>query len=185
MKEHLWWVLAVGWLTKRQYKLLTILVSSSRIFFANFPKFSEQVYSRNLRGVARQPQNTEMEIFVCNGPGYACPSQTLHKKMKFSIKYFFSKCDQIRSFLRIWSHLLKKSLMGIFILYSETLRKAPKLYLIYRCGNFVDRHSFCKAPVSGDSSETLGKLCISTKFPYQEIRYNFGILHIEKLYSDI
>ena len=31
--------------------------------------------------------------------------------MKFSIKDFFSKCDQIRSFLRIWSHLLKKSLM--------------------------------------------------------------------------
>ena len=31
--------------------------------------------------------------------------------MKFSIKDFFSKWDQIRSFLRIWSHLLKKSLM--------------------------------------------------------------------------
>ena len=31
--------------------------------------------------------------------------------MKFSIKDFFSKCDQVRSFLRIWSHLLKKSLM--------------------------------------------------------------------------
>ena len=31
--------------------------------------------------------------------------------LKFSIKDFFSKCDQIRSFLRIWSHLLKKSLM--------------------------------------------------------------------------
>ena len=28
--------------------------------------------------------------------------------MKFSIKGFFSKCDQIRNFLRIWSHLLKK-----------------------------------------------------------------------------
>ena len=27
---------------------------------------------------------------------------------------FFSKCDQIRSFLRIWSHLLKKSLMENF-----------------------------------------------------------------------
>ena len=40
---------------------------------------------------------------------------TLHKKMKFSIKDFFSKCDQIRSFLRIWSHLLKKSLMENFI----------------------------------------------------------------------
>ena len=30
--------------------------------------------------------------------------------MKFSIKDFISKCDQIPSFLRIWSHLLKKSL---------------------------------------------------------------------------
>ena len=31
--------------------------------------------------------------------------------MKFSIDDFYSKCDQIRSYLRIWSHLLKKSLM--------------------------------------------------------------------------
>ena len=37
------------------------------------------------------------------------------KKMKFSIKDFFSKCDQIRRKLRIWSHLLKKSLMENFI----------------------------------------------------------------------
>ena len=35
--------------------------------------------------------------------------------MKFSIKDFFSKCEQICSFLRIWSHPLKKSLMGNFI----------------------------------------------------------------------
>ena len=33
------------------------------------------------------------------------------QKMKFSIKDFFSKCDQICSFLGIWPHLLKKSLM--------------------------------------------------------------------------
>ena len=31
------------------------------------------------------------------------------QKMKFSIKDFFSKCDQIRRKLRMWSHLLKKS----------------------------------------------------------------------------
>ena len=31
--------------------------------------------------------------------------------MNFSIKDFFNKCDQIRRFLRIWSDLLKKSLM--------------------------------------------------------------------------
>ena len=35
--------------------------------------------------------------------------------MKFFIKDFSSKCDQIRSFLRIWSHLLEKSLMENFI----------------------------------------------------------------------
>ena len=33
------------------------------------------------------------------------------QKTKFSIKDFFSKCDQILSFLWIWSYLLKKSLM--------------------------------------------------------------------------
>ena len=31
--------------------------------------------------------------------------------MKFFIKDFFSKCDQILRKLRIWLHLLKKSLM--------------------------------------------------------------------------
>ena len=35
------------------------------------------------------------------------------QKMKFSVKDFFSKCDQIRRKLLIWSHLLKKSLMKI------------------------------------------------------------------------
>ena len=36
------------------------------------------------------------------------------EKMKFSIKDFFSKCDQIRR-KQIWSHLLKKYLMENFI----------------------------------------------------------------------
>ena len=39
--------------------------------------------------------------------------RTVLKKMKFSI--FFSKCDQICSFLQIWLHLLKKSLNENFI----------------------------------------------------------------------
>ena len=37
------------------------------------------------------------------------------QKMKFSIKDFFSECDQILSLLRVWSHLLKKSLIENFI----------------------------------------------------------------------
>ena len=39
------------------------------------------------------------------------------QKMKFSITDFLSKCDQLRSFLRIWSHLLKKSLMENFFFF--------------------------------------------------------------------
>ena len=43
------------------------------------------------------------------------------KKMKFSIKDFLSKCDKIRRKLRIWSHLLRKSLMKNFIFYFVVL----------------------------------------------------------------
>ena len=45
---------------------------------------------------------------------------TAQKKMKFSIKDLFSKCDQIRWKLRIWSHLQKKSLMENFIFCAVT-----------------------------------------------------------------
>ena len=41
--------------------------------------------------------------------------------MKFSIQYFFRKCDQFCRKLRIWSHLLKKSLMENFIFCAVTI----------------------------------------------------------------
>ena len=44
-----------------------------------------------------------------------CLGVTTEQKMKFSIKDFFSKCDQIHGFVRIWSNLLKKFLMESFI----------------------------------------------------------------------
>ena len=66
--------------------------------------FSVQAYLKQL----------DITFMVClnavNGVAY-CTAQ----KMKFSIKDFFSKCDQIRSFLWIWSNWLKKSLMENFI----------------------------------------------------------------------
>ena len=37
------------------------------------------------------------------------------QKLKFSIKDFFGKCDQIRNFLRLWLYLLKESLIENFI----------------------------------------------------------------------
>ena len=52
--------------------------------------------------------------------------------MKFSSKDFFSNCDQILSFLRIWSHLLKKSLMENFIFCAvifEIFHKATQAHV--------------------------------------------------------
>ena len=37
------------------------------------------------------------------------------QRINFFINEFFKKCDEIRSFLWIWSHLLKKSFMENFI----------------------------------------------------------------------
>ena len=49
------------------------------------------------------------------------------QKMRFSIKDFCSKCDEIRSFLQIWSHLLEKSLMENFIFCAVSVEHAiPK-----------------------------------------------------------
>ena len=50
--------------------------------------------------------------------------------MKFSIKDFFSKCDQIHSFLPIWSHLLKKYLMEKFIFRAVDIMMSIQGYVI-------------------------------------------------------
>ena len=41
---------------------------------------------------------------------------------------FFGKCDQIRSFLRIWSHLLKESLLENFIFCAVFFAKLRALF---------------------------------------------------------
>ena len=64
------------------------------------------------------------------------------QKMKFSIKDFLSKCDQIRRFLRIWSHLLKKSLMENFIFCAVIL--CPRGRGIYRPGKIAYLAYFMK-----------------------------------------
>ena len=54
--------------------------------------------------------NKVMPDARCRGNG-KLRSYTV-QKMKFSIKEFFSKCDEIRIKLRIWSHSLKDVLNG-------------------------------------------------------------------------
>ena len=55
------------------------------------------------------------------------------QKMKLTMMDFFSKCDRIRRFLRIWSHLLRKSLMENFI-FCAVKREGealPKWFFIF------------------------------------------------------
>ena len=52
--------------------------------------------------------------------------------MKISTKDFFSKCEQLRSFLQVWLNLLKKSLMKNFIFYAVLFiisQKHPGIYI--------------------------------------------------------
>ena len=83
--------------------------------------------------------------------------------------FVITKMDQT-----IMHMLIKMVTLQVCLFQSKSLRKIPKFYLIYWFGNFVERHSF--GTVLGESPETLRKLCLSTKFPHQEIRWNFRIL---------
>ena len=49
------------------------------------------------------------------------PRSNTAQKMKFFTKDLFSKCDQIHRKLRIWSHLLKKSLMENFRFFCSVM----------------------------------------------------------------
>ena len=56
------------------------------------------------------------------------------QKVKFSMTDFLSKCDQIRSFLQIWLHLLQKSVMENFILCPVlTLGRKIKILPLNEC----------------------------------------------------
>ena len=47
--------------------------------------------------------------------------------MKFSFKDFFSKCDQIRRKLWIWSYQLKKSFMEFFVQWLHKVGVSNKI----------------------------------------------------------
>ena len=64
----------------------------------------------------RKPADKNMVLTVLSAVAVSASLvNTNAQKMNFFIKNFFSKCDQIRRKLRIWSYLLKKPLMEKFI----------------------------------------------------------------------
>ena len=65
-----------------------------------------------LKGIVNKIEESPLAIFY---------TTVNAQKMKFSITDFLSKCDQIRSFIRLWSHLLKKSVIANFIFYTMSV----------------------------------------------------------------
>ena len=59
--------------------------------------------------------------------------------MKFSSKDFFSKCDQIRCFLHIWLHLLKKSLLENFIFCAVRCATGDRCSIFHEFGVELDQ----------------------------------------------
>ena len=98
--------------------------------------------------------------------------------------YFHMKTKILAGFQICISVPLNKSRKCVklekYWLYS--LHKLPQLHLISWCGNFMEKHSI--RIISGDamqilciiSPETMWKLCLSRKFVYHEIRWNYSIL---------
>ena len=81
------------------------------------------------------------------------------QKMKFSIKDFFSKCDQIRRKLWIWSHFMRKPLMENFIfcpvllsIYSGQKAKVSRTAVSDSVG------LYCTSPVSQTESISVVKI---------------------------
>ena len=96
------------------------------------------------------------------------------QKWEFSINDFFSKCDQMRSFLRIWSHLLKKSLMEYFIFCAVVV-------VITRCwvqyGKYFPSFSyFATYFMSLWASEIIAKYEKREKYLFVQITYSKSYL---------
>ena len=87
------------------------------------------------------------------------------QKMKFFIKNLFSKCDQIRQKLRIWSHLLKKSLIeNLFFCTVDILQLEMMQIFFFR----TKRHQYycdCWLIRKSSAASIVGVLCaIATHF---------------------
>ena len=88
------------------------------------------------------------------------------QKLKFSIRDFFSKFDQIRKKLQIWSHLLKKSLKTSFFVqfFFDLLGN----FSIYLCLAMEKWLSICDTFIW----ETLNTLCTLQQKPCHSIKNN-------------
>ena len=91
------------------------------------------------------------------------------------LRYYcwFIRCRRVNSLITV---LLRDSFsdpLKVVFYINEALRKISKFYLISWRGNFVETHI-----VSEELLAIHSKLFVSTKFPRQEIRWNYGIFYM-------
>ena len=100
--------------------LCSIRFSTPATMYFSFSKlilYSFEQYSSTILLTLHSWDSKLLFIFLNN------TSQKRCTKTMFSVKDFFSKCDQIRSFQRIRSYLLKKSLMENFIFCAVKVKR--------------------------------------------------------------
>ena len=125
LTEHLRWL---QWNFQRILSIFFNIVHE-KVNLYNFPK-TLQGKLQDFHPCQNPPTQPWTNKTSANFPKIRSPAWTRNtaQKMKFSIKDFFSKCDQIRRKLRIWPHLLKKSFMenfGAVTTCNLTYNKAP------------------------------------------------------------
>ena len=91
------------------------------------------------------------------------------------LRYYcwFIHCRRVYSLITV---LLRDSFsdpLKVVFYINKALRKISKFYLISWRGNFVETHI-----VSEELLAIHWKLFVSTKFPHQEIRWNYGIFYM-------
>ena len=116
--EHIWKTGREDFCSLKS-KRSAVYVSTVNESFRNLARRTWQMKVQNFASIL----NDKIKYFI----SAECSDSLLYKfetkglfisaaqKIKFSIRDFFSKCDQICGFLRIRSHLLKKSSMKNFI----------------------------------------------------------------------
>ena len=114
-------------------------------------------------GIQSPPSLSQKTFLTLIYKNLCSNKETLHQKIKFSIKYFFSKCAQIRRKLRICSHLLKKSLMEnfIFCAYSfkpgQVIAQPPSKdsVCLWVPEPYMHSHQYCKRLTGEKGMSTL------------------------------
>ena len=124
---------------------------TSQMYLKPGKKFINEIFCKNGYGFKAvnycRNENSIINLWLGSKYTSALTGICTHcTKMKLSIKDFFSKCDQIRMKLWIWSHLLKKSLMENFIFCAVTIKN--KVHFFWKSkvdfSNWKDGHFVIK-----------------------------------------